>query len=439
MSNVAWWDRVLDELNTYQVANPVNLPGAVFAAETQHDGRLVANVGDDWTNTTICNIGSMCKAFIGAAVLLALEEDGRVDIETPVWKLPGMEPYANDPLKRQIRVRHLLQQTSGLPNLMHRLDFPVSPCNDRRDGPPCSHDGDLYLGPTVPWIGAAGTTNECVFADGRCQPARQLNLEKVSRHVMETYPLLHQPGAQYTYSTSNYVVAARIIEELTGKSVNIYIKEKLLAPLGLSSSFFIAQKTGDPIVDARLDEGVTEEQRARIADVSVITQDGELPPEVAPGPDGRTWDKFRRGWRYVYPDAGMYSTADDLLTFLGMLRDGGVYQSRRILSTEVLRLLVEDQGFGHTMGFGYRRQTTPYGQGPGTLEHMGNMMTYFWYDPDPGNSLLGVFLSQRICNVAVNNNMSDGMRVIFRLFVPLVKGGVYGLPPSRPIEVATIA
>jgi hypothetical protein len=90
-----------------------------------------------------------------------------------------------------------------------------------------------------------------------------------------------------------------------------------------------------------------------------------------------------------------------------------------------VRLLVEDQGYGHTMGFGYRGQTTPYGQGPGTIDHLGNIMTYFWYDPRPDNPLMGVFLSQRLANAVVNNNMAEGLRVIFRIFVPLAAGGAY--------------
>jgi CubicO group peptidase (beta-lactamase class C family) len=242
-----------------------------------------------------------------------------------------------------------------------------------------------------------------------------VSLDVVSEHLMRTYPLVHEPGAQYTYSSVNYVIAGRLVEKLTGVSPNIYLKQRLFGPLGMRDSFFVAAQTGDPAID----EGVSDEQRARIADVSLITRDGRWPTEVAPGPNG-CWDRLRRGWRYVYPDGGMYSTAADLLAYLRMIRDSGMHGPRRVASREVMQLLVTDHGFGHTMAFGYRRTTTPYGQGPGTLEHLGNIMTYFWYDPRPGDPILGVFLSQRLANALVDNNMADGMRVIFRVFVPLV-------------------
>jgi hypothetical protein len=65
-------------------------------------------------------------------------------------------------------------------------------------------------------------------------------------------------------------------------------------------------------------------------------------------------------------------------------------------------------------------RATPYGQGAGTLEHMGSEMTYFWLEPRRDDPLTGFFLSQRQPNIAVNRNLANGMHVIFGVFVPLV-------------------
>jgi CubicO group peptidase (beta-lactamase class C family) len=429
-----WWNHVVEQVRDYHETNRANLPGAVCATETLQDGRMVSSVGEGWAENTICEIGSMTKPFISAALLLALEERGKLDIEVPVYKLPGMELYASDPLKRQVRLRHLLQHTSGLPHFLKYTDWPKTPCNDPVGEPPSCPGTEQRLGPISEWIGAPALTNECIFAEGRCQPAREVSLDQASYYIMLTYPLAKSPppGTQYSYGTVNYVLAARIIEHLTGQSVNRYLKEKLFEPLGMKDSFFIAQPTGVPEVDARMDDGVTDAQRARIADLTIITRDGKLPPEMAAGPDG-AWDKFRRGWRFVNPDGGMYSTADDLLNFLRMLRDGGVFHSSRILSPQIVKLLIEDQGYSHTMGFGFRPQATPYSQSPGTLEHMGYKMTYFWYEPHPDNPLIGVFLSQRLPNVSVNTNLTVGMHVIFRIFVPQVKAELNKAQVLHPV------
>jgi CubicO group peptidase (beta-lactamase class C family) len=429
MVEPAWWGRVVEGVTQYRSEHPTNLTGATFAAETARDGRLTGAVGPGWDQRTICEIGSMTKTFIAATLLALLEEHDLLDVDRPVHTLPGMDLFAADPVKQRIAVRHLLQHTSGLPHFQHYSAWPATSCNDPTGGPPSCADPGLDLGPVSEWIGAPGLTNECVSTSQGCRPARTVDLDTVSAHIMRTYPVAttSPPGSAYTYSTVNYIVAARIIECIAGRSVNLVVKEKLLDPLQMVDSFFIAGESGDPLVDARLCEGTTAGQRARIAELTLITRHGGLPPEMASGPGGG-WDRLRRGWRFVNPDGGMYSTTSDLLNFLVMLRDGGVFQGRRILSRPIVRLMMEDQGHGHTLGFGFRRQQTPYGQGPGTLEYLGYKMTYFWIDPSADDPLLGVFLSQRLPNITVNTNLNDGMQVIFRAFVPVVKAGAFGWP-----------
>jgi CubicO group peptidase (beta-lactamase class C family) len=420
MSKPEWWRRVIDEVTAVQRADPAQLPGAVFAAETRRDGELIGSIGDGWSAETICAIGTMTKAFTGTAVLLALEEHGQYDVNTEVWRLPGMDQYAHSPLKRQIQVRHLLQHASGLPGIQHYKLSPKTRCNDPHGPPPHFPEASTALGPTCEYTCYPGGANEYMFVDGRPQPARTLTLDQISQYLMETYEPLTPPGTEYNYSTIGYCVAARIVEKLTGLSINRFVKERLFAPLDMKDSFTIAQKTGDAALDARIDDGVSEAQRARIADVTLITRDGEMPAEVAPGPDGR-WDKYRRGWRFVFPDGGMYTTVGDVLKFLRLLRDGGCVGKRRVLSPSVVDLLIGDHGFDHTMGFGRRKQATPYGQSAQTLEQLGGMMTYCWMELSGDEPLLGVFFSQRLPNIIANPNMGAGMKVIFRTFVPAVK------------------
>ena len=422
MSNPVWWQLAIEQVNNYRRDNPSNLPGAVFAAETLRDGPLVASIGPGWTKKTICNIASMSKSFTATAVLLALEEHGRLDVEQQVCELPGMDLYKEDEMKSQIKVRHLLQHTSGLPSMQPYTESSKNICNNPKGDLPSCADPSLDLGPTATWTGSPGMTNECIYSNFECRPARTLSLDKVSSYVMQTYSPIFQPGSKSLYSTYAYTVAARMVECLTGKSVNIYLKEKLFKPLGMEDTFFIAGKTGDKSVDDWMDEGVTDEQRSRIADLTLITRDGKFPPEIAPGPNNQ-WDKFRTGWRYLFPEGGMYSTAEDLLAYLRVLRDGGMSESRQVLSKEVVDLLVKDQGVGHTMGFGYNNDTNRSGQTAGTIDHLGRFMTYIWYEPRPEKPMLGVFLSQRLTNIAVNSDLVDGMKVIFKVFIPQIAQG----------------
>ena len=421
MSIPGWWLEARQSVAAYHQEHPVSFPGAAFGVETDETGPLTSSVGQEWRDDTICEIGSMTKAVVAAGTLLALHEFHRLDPTIEVCTLPGMEALAESALKRKIQVQHLLQNTSGFPNIARYTDWPHTPCFGAYTGEePVAYAG-RDLGPTIPWIGAPAVTNEYVRYNGECWPARTLPLEQVSQHVMQTYPMVHEPGAQYSYSTANYIVAARIIEALSGKPANIYIKEKILKPLGMRDSFFVAVPPEDGFGD-QINEGISQAQLDRVADVTVITQDGEMPPEISPGPSGR-WDKLREGWSYIYPDGGMYSTVGDLLTFLRMLRHGGA-GSKQVLPERVVRFMIEDQGFGHTLGFGFRRGASIHGRHEGVLEHLGHQMTYFWLDAHADRPLMGVFLSQRLPNIQVNTNMGDGLRVIFRHFLPVVKRGV---------------
>src|SRR5713101_6751502 len=50
-------------------------------------------------------------------------------------------------------------------------------------------------------------------------------------------PLPHQPGSDFVYSNTGYLVLGAIIEEATGKPYLSYCREAVLAPLGVTGDF----------------------------------------------------------------------------------------------------------------------------------------------------------------------------------------------------------
>ncbi len=50
-------------------------------------------------------------------------------------------------------------------------------------------------------------------------------------------PASFEPGAQYEYSNTNYLLISKLIEKVTGTSKFQYIKEKILIPLGLKNTY----------------------------------------------------------------------------------------------------------------------------------------------------------------------------------------------------------
>ncbi|MFD9545273.1 serine hydrolase domain-containing protein [Streptomyces sp. NPDC060022] len=140
-------------------------------------------------------IGSATKTFT-AAVVLQLVGEGRMSLEDTVeqW-LPGVvRGNGND--GSRITVRQLLQHTSGI-----------------RD-----------VGPEVPALNSA---------DGyRAERFRTYTPEELVGMAMRHTPRF-DPGKGWSYSNTNYVLAAMIIHKASGRSWAREVRDRVIRPLGL--------------------------------------------------------------------------------------------------------------------------------------------------------------------------------------------------------------
>ncbi|MEV3858833.1 serine hydrolase domain-containing protein [Streptomyces sp. NPDC050095] len=142
-------------------------------------------------------IGSMTKTFV-ATVLLQLEAEGKIDLDDPVetW-LPGVvQGNGND--GRLVSVRQLLDHTSGLFNYVMDPEFLENGFTEKF----LEHRYDTY------------TPEQLVAMAVRHQP-------------------LFAPGAGWSYSNTNYVLAGMIVEKVTGRSYADEIDRRIVKPLGL--------------------------------------------------------------------------------------------------------------------------------------------------------------------------------------------------------------
>ena len=174
---------------------------AVSAKERlfEYDGGL-ADVENaiPMTPATTMMAYSMTKTYTAAAVL-QLVEQGKVSLDESVLNYLPAFPYGP-----AITVRHLLSQTSGLPNpIPLRWAHPVS-----RDP---SFDEPTAL-----------------------------------REVMAAHPkLAFAPGKRYGYSNLSYWLLGAVIERTAGEPYQSYMERRMIAPLGLKPT-----DAGFSIVDA---------------------------------------------------------------------------------------------------------------------------------------------------------------------------------------------
>jgi CubicO group peptidase (beta-lactamase class C family) len=152
-------------------------------------GRANIEFDEPWTPDTRYAIASVTKQFIGAALLL-LEDQGELSLEDEIQRfLPEMPRY-----ERPISIRHMLNMASGI-----------------------KIDEDIALD----FAGDNGLMTLDYLYEGIVTKLRSLNF---------------LPGDHVVYSCSNYRLAARIIERVTGKPINEAMTELLFAPLGMNST-----------------------------------------------------------------------------------------------------------------------------------------------------------------------------------------------------------
>jgi CubicO group peptidase (beta-lactamase class C family) len=138
----------------------------------------------------VYRIGSMTKAFTAMGIV-NLKRDGLLDsYDQTISEFDDEFPHGDE-----ITVRHLLTHYSGLPD---------------------------YLGA----IEDAAKNEDQYFSPG--------DIYDLLKESGEEDGLLFEPGSQFSYSNSNYLILGILIEELTEMSYHEYLQSKIFEPLGLT-------------------------------------------------------------------------------------------------------------------------------------------------------------------------------------------------------------
>jgi CubicO group peptidase (beta-lactamase class C family) len=272
----------IDELvKTYYDYN--QFTGSVLVAE---GGKVIYKKGFGLANRewnipnkpdTKFRLGSITKQFT-SMLILQLVEQGKIDLE---GKLSDYLPYYREDTGSQVTIHHLLTHSSGIPSytsIPHFLEdisrdpYPVEKFVKKY----CS--GDLEF----------------------------------------------EPGSKFLYNNSGYFLLGAIIEEITGKTYEEILKERIFDPIGMKNSGYDRH---DPIISNR-------------ATGYSITFDGCI---NAPYLD----------MSLPYAAGSLYSTVEDLY-----LWDQALY-TEKLLSAKMKALLFTPHIQGYGYGWGIREKNLP--------------------------------------------------------------------------------
>jgi len=365
-------DRLEVLSNTFQAyVDEGELPGATILVARKGKVAYFESFGKNdlendipMTNTSMFRIASQTKAIVSVGIMM-LQEQGKLLITDPVGKyIPAFmdtkvavskDDGSYDIVKanRPITVRDLLTHTSG-------VSYGQGIASD---------------------LWEKAEIQGWYFAD-REEPI----LATVTR--MADLPFESQPGEQFVYGYNTDILGA-LIEVVSEKPLDIFLKESIFDPLGMADTHFYLPK----------------EKKQRLA---VVYSPSENGLEPAPNPGGMIGQgAYVEGPRKSFSGgAGLLSTSMDYAKFLQMMLNKGTFNGKRIISPKTVELMtVNHLGKASFPWVG----GTGFGLGFSVVEDLGDRGTlgsvgeYGWggayhssYWVDPKEELVVVYFTQLI-------------------------------------------
>jgi CubicO group peptidase (beta-lactamase class C family) len=320
---------------------------------------------------TLFRIASMTKPITSVAAMMLVEE-GKLQLDDPVSKyIPefadtrvlAKDGAAPMPAERAVTIHDLLTHTSGI--------------SCRFLAPPELMKLYVKAGVVDGLSEAAGTTGD--------------NAKRLGG-----VPLLHQPGAAWSYGLSTDVLG-RVIEVASGQTLDAFFRERIFGPLKMVDTFFV----------------VPAEKRSRLAGLYTPVA-GKSVRRVGKGPVRLGALEYSATYpvaehTYYSGGSGLTSTAHDYARFLRMLLNGGELDGARLLKAETVAMMTANKigshkvpFTGHGDGFGYGFGVTTDRGVPddpaaaGSYSWGGIFYTYFWVDPR--HKLIGIMMTQLFPN-----------------------------------------
>ncbi|MCP4688671.1 MAG: beta-lactamase family protein [Desulfobacterales bacterium] len=332
-------------------------------------GRRDVETGAPAAADTIYRIASMTKPITSVA-LMTLFDEGRFSLSDPIMKwLPefssplvaargaaskkagALTPAgAPAPADTPITFKHILTHTAGLPATL-----------DQRNADAREHSPD--------------------------QPETLSDF--VKRYAK--LPLNFHPGEAWEYSRAT-CVAGRLVEVISGSTLDAFFKERIFEPLGMRDTHFFL-----PL-----------EKLGRFAAAYGPGRGGELRLVDPPSDDSRF---VKEPHAFFMGSGGLVSTVTDYFRFNQMMLNRGELDGERILNKETVDLMTRSHTgdlpiplAGPTMGFGLGYAVELGGEGgagAGIDRHPWSAGSYAWGGAycthqwvDPRKKIIGIIMTQ---------------------------------------------
>ena len=279
----------------------------------------------------IFDLASLSKVISTTAAIMILIDQKELKLDTKVYEIfPSIlrsdDKFFNE--KKAISIRHLLTHTAGFPPFKKYFSMDIKQ-------------------------------------------------RQIINDICST-KLLHKPGDETVYSDLGMILLGKIVEYITGTSLDIFVSDYIYKPLGMGSTFYNPSK----------------KKLKRIVPTEIVSgyREGLIHGEVH--------DENAHKLGGAVGHAGLFSSARDLAVFSQMMLNGGIYGGKRIFKKSTVnqfasRAMVDTNSY-RCLGW-----DSPSGEASGGIYlsdhsygHTGYTGTSLWIDPD--NDLFVILLTNSV-------------------------------------------
>jgi CubicO group peptidase (beta-lactamase class C family) len=319
------------------------------------------------TTESIFRIASQTKAIVSIA-FLQLVESGKIGLDDPI------EKYIPAFLKQQVAM--VEKDTIKLVNRNRSVTI--------RDL--LSHQSGISSSDEYPKLKRLFAKYELDKPLNVAFKSLQDEVEQIAK-----MPLAHQPGERFSYGLSTNVIG-RLIEIVSGNSLDTYLRENIFKPLQMKDTYFYLPR----------------EKQNRLVKVYRNSKPDSL-SEITPMVYPINYPNNENS-KYYSAIGGLVSTTHDYAKFLTCLLHDGLYgKNKKLISKQTLDQFTSNQLGDKTFIFGGMKSLNNFGLGVGITTRQGTILnnasegSFFWggafntaYMVDKKRKLITLFYFQRI-------------------------------------------
>ena len=325
---------------------------------------------------TLYDLASVTKVMATTVSLMKLYDDGKLKLDK---KLGDYLPWVRGSNKQNLTIKDILLHQAGLksfiPFYRETIDLTV--------------DGLPKYSVYVPKPDSAH-----LMRVAENMYMRDDWMDTIYRRILTSEV---EPKGKYVYSDNDFIFLGKIVEAISGMTLDQYVKKEFYDKLGMQSTGF------KPL------------NRFSINRIAPTEDDQLFRKQLV---HGDVHDPGAAMFGGVAGHAGLFSDAYDLAVLSQVMLNKGAYNGQQFFKKETIKMFSGYQSSISRRGYGFDKpekdnatRKEPYptlSAPPETFGHTGFTGTCFWIDPK--NNLTYIFLSNRVNSPDPNKFLKMNVR-----------------------------